>query len=133
VTILRIIVGVFTLVYMMPLAVTIFVQQFLRGFEFTQAGLGSVVGTAAVFGWWFALSGHHVESRNRMKVCLAGGLILFIVGSFGGYFLPLVLMPRSNLGPLWGIFLTGPVGFALGTLLGWIYTAIWGTAKRGRS
>ncbi len=44
-----------------------------------------------------------------------------IAGSVGfamGFFGPIVLAPRNNLGPLLGIFLTGPAGVLLGPALG---------------
>lgn len=45
--------------------------------------------------------------------CLIGG-ICFAVGYVG----PLYWWPESNLGPLLGIFVTGPAGFVLGCLAG---------------
>ena len=46
----------------------------------------------------------------------AGGVggIGFALGFFG----PLVITPTNNLGPIWGIFVTGPLGFAAGALVG---------------
>ncbi len=35
---------------------------------------------------------------------------------FGGILGPILLTPESNLGPLLGIFVTGPLGFFLGVL-----------------
>ena len=48
-----------------------------------------------------------------------GGL-LAIVGFVGGFLLPIVLMPKANQGPLMA-FLTGPLGFVIGVILGCIY------------
>ena len=48
-----------------------------------------------------------------------GGL-LAIVGFVGGFLLPIVLMPKSNQGPLL-TFLTGPLGFLVGAILECIY------------
>jgi energy-converting hydrogenase Eha subunit B len=40
--------------------------------------------------------------------------------AFGGFFGPLVLAPEANQGPLLGIFITGPLGFILGGVIGLI-------------
>lgn len=47
---------------------------------------------------------------------LAGG-----VGFMLGFFGPMIIAPGANQGPLLGIFITGPLGFALGFPLGFIY------------
>lgn len=52
------------------------------------------------------------------------GAICFILGFFG----PLIFVPDSNLGPLLGIFFTGPAGFILGLIGGAIYWKV----KRNR-
>ena len=45
------------------------------------------------------------------------------VGFAAGYFGPIVFNPKSNSGPLVGIFMSGPVGLALGLGLGLV--AVW--------
>ncbi len=56
--------------------------------------------------------------------CLIGALSVGGVGLLGGFIGPMIFMPESNLGPLLGIFFTGPIGFLLGFLGGWIYWAM---------
>ena len=46
------------------------------------------------------------------------GGIAFVLGFVG----PMVITPESNQGPLLGIFITGPVGFAVGWLWGLLRT-----------
>ena len=46
--------------------------------------------------------------------CLAVGGIGLIAGFFG----PIIFTPNSNQGPLLGIFITGPAGTLIGTILG---------------
>jgi hypothetical protein len=41
-----------------------------------------------------------------------------------GFFGPIVLAPEANQGPLLGIFITGPLGFLLGFVLGYGYAAL---------
>ncbi len=67
---------------------------------------------------WFALRGDDPAIRARWS--RAGrwarnlGLLAFAVGFFG----PLAWAPDANQGPLLGIFITGPLGFAAGAVLG---------------
>jgi hypothetical protein len=42
------------------------------------------------------------------------GLIAFLAGFVG----PMVLTPGANQGPMLGIFITGPLGFIVGLLVG---------------
>jgi hypothetical protein len=83
-----------------------------------------VAATLAVLSGWLALRGHLAESRARMKLAIAGGLILGAVGFAAGFFGPILLTPGANQGPLLGIFVTGPLGFVLGVPAGWIYARV---------
>lgn len=47
-----------------------------------------------------------------------GALIGGIVGFIGGFFGPMLFAPNANQGPLLGIFITGPLGMPLGTIVG---------------
>jgi hypothetical protein len=53
-----------------------------------------------------------------MKRALRGGCLIGGIGFAVGYGGPLYCWPESNLGPLLGIFVTGPAGFVLGCLGG---------------
>lgn len=55
-----------------------------------------------------------LKSLGILSCALGVGFISFLAGFIG----PLIFMPESNLGPLLGIFITGPVGFGVGLLLG---------------
>ena len=55
---------------------------------------------------------------------LMGGVILGGIGFVGGFFGPIVFAPQSNQGPLLGIFITGPLGFLLGAIIGFIFGII---------
>lgn len=58
---------------------------------------------------------------TRAGAAFVGALTGGAVGFAAGFFGPLLLTPDANQGPLLGIFITGPLGFALGALLGpWI-------------
>jgi len=78
------------------------------------AAMAAIAGLAG----WFALRGDDPAVCARWA--RAGrwarnlGLLSFAVGFFG----PLAWAPDANQGPLLGIFITGPLGFAAGALLG---------------
>ena len=72
----------------------------------------------------FAPGIRDVASNERPKAARALGYPLIaaggvgVVGFLAGFFLPLLLSPEANQGPLLGIFITGPGGAVLGLALG---------------
>jgi hypothetical protein len=65
---------------------------------------------------WSALSGDQAASRASIRASWHMGWVVGAVGFAIGFVGPLVIWPKSNLGPLLGILLTGPVGFVVGVL-----------------
>jgi len=51
---------------------------------------------------------------------LRWGAILGIIGFLGGFIGPVIFTPEANQGPLLGIFITGPLGFVLGLIVGFV-------------
>lgn len=53
---------------------------------------------------------------------IAGALLLgavgFIIGFFGPLLVAVLVGSKANLGPLWGIFILGPIGVLLGAVIG---------------
>ena len=45
-------------------------------------------------------------------------VILGVVGFLSGFFGPLVLNPDANQGPMFGIFISGPLAFVSGAVMG---------------
>ena len=72
---------------------------------------GAMVG--AVIGGWVARQGGAIAAWCAGMTIGVGG-IAFACGFFG----PIILHPDSPQGPLLGIFITGPLGAAVGALLG---------------
>ena len=64
---------------------------------------------------------------KTLLFALLGGVMLGGIGFAAGFFGPIFLTPESNQGPLLGIFITGPLGFIAGLLLGGLY------GNRGRN
>jgi len=107
--------------------------QLRGGFDPMGAIFGLGAATAALFCWWFAIRGKRSESRARMRFVLLSGLVVGAIGFVAGFFGPILLWPDANQGPLLGIFVTGPLGFALGALAGWLYLRLrsWGGVPEG--
>ncbi|WP_157866014.1 hypothetical protein [Mesorhizobium japonicum] len=49
---------------------------------------------------------------------LKWGAILGAIGFLGGFVGPIIITPEANQGPLLGIFITGPLGFLIGLVVG---------------
>jgi len=65
------------------------------------------LGSSAVGGVW--------QTTLLWAVVLGG--VCFLIG----FFFPIIFLPTANQGPLLGIFITGPLGFLLGGVAGFIY------------
>jgi hypothetical protein len=77
---------------------------------------------AALLLWWFAFRGHIAQARTCMLHIFVGAALVGGISFIAGFVGPIVFMPQSNQGPLLGIFITGPLGFALGGVLGAVYS-----------
>jgi hypothetical protein len=70
-----------------------------------------------------------VPERPGAGVCaLVGAFGLGGIAFAAGFFGPILLAPDANQGPLLGIFITGPLGFVVGAVGGYLY----GSRRRGR-
>jgi hypothetical protein len=71
------------------------------------------------------------NDRHRTLVFALGGAgLLGGIGFVAGFVGPIILAPDANQGPLLGIFITGPIGFVIGGIAGFIYARL--SAKRKR-
>jgi hypothetical protein len=102
-------------------ALLVILNQLRVGFDLIGAIFGSGAGMTAIICWWFALRGHIAEIRVRIRFAVVGGLVIGGIGFAAGFFGPIILTPRANQGPLLGILVTGPLGFVLGAVIGWLY------------
>ena len=86
----------------------------ILGYEFAVAtgviglALGLAIGAATPDFRWAAGLGRILTTAFKW-----GGVALFL-----GFVGPLLVLPEPGLGPLLGIFFTGPLGFLLGLILG---------------
>src|SRR5262245_10311626 len=89
------------------------------GFDALLAVFCAVTGSFVALCGWFALHGHRPENRARLMLALRSGLVVGSIGFAIGFFGPLIWAPDANQGPLLGIFITGQIGFVIGTAVGW--------------
>ena len=92
------------------------------GFDPISIMIQAVLITVAVFCLWFAALAHSKPERDKLartlRIGLATGAICLVAGFVG----PLIFTPEANQGPLLGIFITGPGGFVLGSVGGFVWT-----------
>ena len=63
----------------------------------------------------------YIKSSKLKLYLMRGGLIVGIASFLIGYIGPIIFYPSANQGPLLGIFITGPLGFFIGIIVGGIY------------
>jgi len=84
----------------------------------------------AVAAGWFVWVRTTSVSDGALSTMILGAVLFGGIGFTGGFFGPIIFTPGSNQGPLLGIFITGPAGFILGGIAGFIYWTI-KEGKRG--
>lgn len=78
---------------------------------------------AAAIGVW--ANAADKRRSTRIALCTAlGSAILGGIGLVAGFVGPLIFAPQANQGPLLGIFITGPLGFVLGAMLGFTFALL---------
>ena len=87
-----------------------------------QAIISNVVAFIAAFG----VAKYVWKKRTTTGLGLIGSMFIggVIVGSIGfvlGFIGPILFKPTANQGPLLGLFITGPLGFVIGAVIGGIY------------
>jgi hypothetical protein len=87
--------------------------------------------TMSVLCLWSAASGDQAASRASIGASWRVGWMVGGVGLAIGFVGPLVIYPKSNLGPLLGILLTGPLGFVVGALGAGVVRAAQGSRRAG--
>ena len=60
-------------------------------------------------------------ARSILQTTLQCAVVIGAVGFCAGFFGPIIFTPESNQGPLLGLFITGPLGFIGGGVLGFLY------------
>jgi len=97
-------------------------NQLIAGFDLFGFSLGSCAAVSGVFFWSIALGISSIKNQKRIRNTLSFGCILGLIGFIIGFFGPIMFTPESNMGPILGLFLTGPLGFVVGSLYGWFYS-----------
>lgn len=110
---LVVVLAVFCFVYWLPFA---FVPQEQRQWV---ASLVSLL--CAVLAGRFVWTRSADPWRSPLVAMAYGALALGGIGFCAGFFGPLLFAPEANQGPLLGLFITGPLGFLLGAIGGFLY------------
>jgi len=115
-------VAAFYFVFWVPFSLV----SFLPG-HWLLATIGSLAAAiwAARYTWRRTSEAH---DDGVLAMTLSGALVVGGIGFVGGFFGPMIFAPEANQGPLLGLFITGPLGFALGAAGGFVY----GLVRRSR-
>jgi len=90
-----------------------------------QQWIASVLSLAcAVAAGWFVWVKVVSVSNGAISTIMLGAVLFGGIGFTGGFFGPMIFAPGANLGPLLGILITGPAGFVLGGIAGFIYWTV---------
>jgi hypothetical protein len=126
------------LVFICFIAVFIFCSNIsgaiLIGLEkYIPLSIQAMISNSIAFVAAFIVAKYVWKKRTIKKVGLIGSIFIggLVVGSIGfvvGFIGPIVFNPTANQGPLLGIFITGPLCFIIGAIIGGIY---WKTKLKG--
>jgi hypothetical protein len=89
--------------------------------------LFALVGSLAAAIWAARYVWRRTENGSEsgvLALTLGGALVVGAIGFVGGFFGPMIWAPDANQGPLLGIFYTGPLGFVLGGVGGFLYALV---------
>ncbi len=118
---------VFLVVYFFSFWV-VFAQIVPKDMAWMATCLALLAATAAAF-WVWRNAG--TRERGVLQTTLTWAVVAGTVCFCAGFFGPLILTPEANQGPLLGIFITGPLGFVGGGVIGLVYAlAFSSTAAR---
>ena len=110
-------IATFYLTYWIPLALVSFEAYDFVAF-FVALFCALIVGR---YVWKYLGTG---APAGTLPIVLLWAAVLGGTGFVAGFFGPMVIAPGANQGPLLGIFITGPLGFLLGGVAGFIYAVI---------
>ena len=73
---------------------------------------------------WFLWINTATSHEGSIQSIFLGAIVVGVAGFLLGFVGPMIVMPGANQGPLIGIFVTGPIGFLTGPIIGfanWVY------------
>ena len=92
--------------------------------------IANLLSLLCVAAGWFVWEKTASANKSAIPTILLGAALVGGIGFIGGFFGPMIFTPRSNQGPMLGIFITGPLGFLVGGVIGFIY---WITRRQVQS
>lgn len=75
----------------------------------------------AVATGWYIWSKLESVPQGLLSNIMVGAILFGGVGFLAGFLGPIIFTPDASQGPLFGIFITGPLGFVLGGIAGFLY------------
>ena len=105
------------------LALALAANYMRAGYDLIVHIIQAVLVTGALFLLWFAAAGHLPSERAKIARTLLIGVIVGAIGFAAGFFGPLIVAPSAQ-GPLFGIFVSGPLGFVIGCIGGFFWTRL---------
>ncbi len=66
----------------------------------------------------------HGSENGVLALTFGGAIVVGAIGFVGGFFGPMIWAPGANQGPLLGLLYTGPLGFLLGAVGGFLYALV---------
>ena len=117
---------VFLAVYLFSFWV-VFALIFPAGIEWL-ATFAAFLAASAASSWIWRTVG--TDNSLVFQTALRWALIAGGFGFCAGFFGPLIIYPEANLGPLLGIFITGPFGFVAGGIAGLVYALVFNSKTR---
>lgn len=70
---------------------------------------------------WFTWKSQGSDNIGVLPYMFSGAILIGGISFAVGFFGPMILAPDANQGPLLGILISGPVGFVVGAITGFIY------------
>ena len=78
---------------------------------------------------WYIWKRLGSTSAGLISSTLFGAIVFGAIGFCAGFFGPMIFTPGANLGPLLGIFVTGPLCFIIGGIGGFVYWLVKGRKR----
>jgi len=121
---------VIALLAAVPLILLLFTSLRSGGFRGEMVWLHLALAAAVAVCGAFCFGCRRVTARTGAWGALGGGIVLGSVGFAAGFWRPDLFGWEGNLAPMMGIFVTGPIGFGAGAVLGFGAGCAWAMRSR---
>jgi len=70
---------------------------------------------------WYVWARMMISHDSPVSSMLVGAFVIGSISFLAGFIGPIIFLPGSNQGPLLGLFITGPLGFVVGLVVGLLW------------